>query len=194
MWKLIYLLIFIAILYALYLTYRPVKLRSIIGKYEKDLIKYPRTKSETKIINIFESITKEDFPTVNPSWLKWKGKTLELDGYCEKLKMAVEFSGPLHTNWFPSKESYVTYFNRIVKDIVKRKMCKKHNVNLIVIDYTIPDTTYRNYIISRLYDFGYIKDKPITYINKKKAEPFRNPQIEEELNLSVDINIASKIK
>lgn len=158
----------------------------------KDIKKYPRTKSEAFAIEILESITGEKFPTVNPDWLVWKGRTLELDGYSDKLKIALEFSGPLHTKWYPEMEPYEKYYERIVKDIVKRKLTKKHNVKLIVVDISLPKTQWRNYIMSRLYDIGIIEDKPLEYISEIIVKPYRNKQIEKEINLT-DIECAKKL-
>lgn len=150
----------------------------------KDLQKYPRTKSEAGVIKILEEITNEKFPTVNPDWLLWHGSKLELDGYSEKLKIALEFSGPLHTKWYPGKETYAKYFDRVMKDRIKKQLCEKNKVKLIVVDMSLPRVHWRNYLLSRLYDIGYIKDKPIMYILEQTTKPFRNKQLEKELGLN----------
>ena len=162
------------------------------GDETKNLKKFPRSKSEEFAIKILEEVTGEKFPTINPSWLVWRGKTLELDGYNKKLGIALEFSGPLHTKWFPEKESYIKYFDRIVKDIVKRKVCKNRGIKLIVIDCDLPQRHMRPYIISRLYDAKYIKTQPIDYILPQKATPFRNKQLEREFNLTQELKSARK--
>jgi hypothetical protein len=159
----------------------------------KDLNAHPRTKSEAEVVKILEELTGEKFPTVYPRWLVWRGKRLELDGYSQKLKIALEFSGPLHTKWFPATEPYEKYFERIVRDVAKRKLCKRHGVKLIVIDMTLPRHHWKNYLRSRLHDIGFIKDKPIEYIDKQKAVPYRNPHIEQELDLERELDAAKKI-
>ncbi len=157
----------------------------------KDLKQNPRSKSEKNTIQLLESITKRKFPTVNPDWLVWRGKTLELDGYDGKL--ALEFSGPLHTKWFPGVEPYEKYFDRIVKDIVKIKTCKLYGIPLIVIDSSLPSHHRRNYLLSRLWDLGLVTEEPVVYINEQTAVPYRNPQIERELNLAPLMEAAEKI-
>ncbi len=162
----------------------------------KDLSLYPRSKAEAGAVKELESILGVSCPTVNPDWLVWKGKTLELDGYChtkDGKKVALEFSGPLHTKWSPHKEPYEQYFARIVKDIVKRKMCKRHGVVLIVIDMTLPRYHFNAYIKSRLYDAGLLQDEPRNYIAYQKAKPFRNKQLEKELNLYGEIKAAKSL-
>ena len=150
----------------------------------KNLQKSPRSNSEALAIQFIEEITGERFPTAFPSWLKWNGKNLELDGYCKKLRIGLEFSGPLHTKWYSSTEPYQKYYERVIRDIVKQKLCAKNGVTLIVIDMSLPSHHWKNYIKSRLFDAGAINDKPMVYIDIQYPEPFRNPQIEEELGLS----------
>lgn len=159
----------------------------------KDLKKYPRSKSEQQAITLLEGITGEKFPSVNPSWLVWKGRTLELDGYNEKLKIALEFSGPLHTKWNPQYETYQKYFNRVIRDIVKKKLCKKHKVNLIVLDIALGPQHWRNYILSRLYDFGKLDAMPLPYIDVQKFEPYHNPHLETELGLKAELKAVCKL-
>lgn len=156
---------------------------------KKDLSAHPRTKSEARVIAVLEDIFRgHEFPTAYPSWLRWKGANLELDGYNEELGIALEFSGPMHTKWSPKQEDYYSYFTRVVRDIAKRKLCKKHGVHLIVIDMSLPTHHVRNYILSRLGDFGVQHSAAITagapgYIAEQTAVPFRNKQLEREFHL-----------
>jgi hypothetical protein len=163
------------------------------GDIVKDLRAAPRSKSEAAVIKIAEELLGCKLPTINPAWLLWEGKQLELDGYCAEDKIALEFSGPQHTKWYPEKESYIKYYQRITKDIVKRKLCKKRGVNLIVIDMTLPRTAWRDYLRARLHDWKPdVYEKPANYLVAQKAAPFRNEQIEREMRLE-SINIAKKL-
>ena len=168
----------------------------------KDLVKHPRTKSEARAVEILCAITSCDLPTAYPKWLVWKGKSLELDGYNEQKKIAIEFSGPLHTKWYSGKEPYENYFERITRDIVKKKLCAKNGVLLIVIDMSLPQHHWRNYMLSRLYDARWVdptkqnnilvEDQPSGYILEQIAIPFRNPQLERELNLESEMTRVEK--
>ena len=157
----------------------------------KNLITHPRSKSEAGIIKILEGIVGDSFPTVNPAWLIWKSKQLELDGYNAKHQLALEFSGPLHTKWFPDKEQYSEYFERIVRDVVKKRLCKKHGVKLIVVDSTLPRIHWYTYLKSRLNDIGFIPDKPFNYISEQVIPPFRNTHIEAELGIECEYSRAT---
>jgi hypothetical protein len=163
------------------------------GDVVKDLTKSPRSKSEAVAVDICEKIIGCKMPSINPAWLVWGGKTLELDGYCASKNIALEFSGPLHTKWMPNGESYVSYYQRIVKDIVKRKLCKRRGVLLIVIDMSLPREHWSDYIKSRLYDYNEkLYAKPHNYILIQKYKPFRNKTIEREMMLN-DLALAKKL-
>jgi hypothetical protein len=159
----------------------------------KDLKKHPRSKTESKIVCELEKITGEKFPTVNPSWLMWKGRTLELDGYNDKLKIAIEVDGWWHGHWESTKEPYKDYFERVVKDVVKTKICKRRGVYLIRVDSKLPSTHWRNYLLSRLYDAKWLKDEPLNYIKKQKYDTFRNDVIEKELGLDKEMAVAKAL-
>lgn len=159
----------------------------------KDLKLSPRSKSEARVIKYLEDITHESFPTIYPHWLIWMGARLELDGYCERLNCAMEFSGPLHTKWTPSKEPYTKYFARIVRDVVKRNTCKKRGVHFFTIDCSLPSIHWRNYVLSRLSDFGIASIHINLYIPEQIILPFRNEQIEHELGLQYEMELAENI-
>ncbi len=156
----------------------------------KDLRLHPRSKTEAKIITMLEEITHAKFPTVNPNWLCWKGKSLELDGYNAGLKLAIEVDGWWHHHWESDKESYKDYFERLIKDVVKNRLCKRKGVYLIRVDSKLPSRHWRTYLVSRLFDTGFIKEEPSGYIAKQHYESFRNEVLEAELGLLKDMEIA----
>ena len=160
--------------------------RGILRGQVKDLKEAPRSHSEDLIITLLEKLTGEKFPTVNPEWLVWNGATLELDGYCREKKLALEYQGPLHTKFFAKQESYTSYFNRVVKDVVKRRLCKKHKVYLIVVDQSLPRHLWNDYLRSRLFDAGFFTDRPARYIDKQIISPYRCEQVESELGLQYE--------
>lgn len=149
-----------------------------------------RTNSERKAIEILAKLTNKtikDYPTVRPKWLKdpVTNTCLELDGYNKYLKIAIEFSGPLHYKWYPRIESYNKYFQRIRRDILKIRLCKQHGICLIVLEAKLGEHNWRSYIESRLYDCN-MYNRPHKYIPLIKLNPYRDPIMERTLNLSID--------
>ena len=125
---------------------------------------------------IFETIFKKPFPRCRPKWLIGKkGRSLELDGYNNDLKMAFEYNGEQHykktifNDYTFLKKSFLELKER---DQIKVDLCSKNNVILIIIPYIVSDT------IKNLYKF----------IEKELIKVGR-------LEISIDINkINQKIK
>jgi|SRR5579875_517213 len=80
------------------------------------------------------------FTKVRPEWLKnpKTGKNLELDGYNEELKLAIEYNGMQHYIW-PNNfhKTYEQFLEQQERDKIKEKLCKLNNVHLIIIPYTV---------------------------------------------------------
>jgi hypothetical protein len=157
----------------------------------KDLQAHPRSKSEQSIIALLEKLTGKSFPTVYLPWLTWAGAQMELDGYNDSI--AIEYNGPHHTKWVPSREDYLVYYNRIIKDKAKIKLCARHGVGLIVVDYTIPRERWSAYLRSRLYDLGAIDARPPDYIDEVKVKPYRDRLLEKEMGLGAEMKALAKL-
>lgn len=81
----------------------------------------------------FEQIFKCEFPSVFPKWLKNKsGRSLQLDGFNENLKIAFEHQGEQHnvktTLYYKNDE---TFNKRKEYDEIKRVICKRQGITLI---------------------------------------------------------------
>lgn len=144
----------------------------------KDLKAHPRTKSEASVVELLESITGCKFPTVI---MNQGRQRFELDGYCARMHLAIEYQGPLHTKWYPAQEPYETYLARVLKDEEKKRACERAGIHLIVIDMTQHGPGLRLYLESRLSDLG-LRPRPNDYAPEKIVTPFRNPQLERELS------------
>jgi hypothetical protein len=130
---------------------------------------------EKLCIETLESIFKQSFVKIRPSWLLGVHHTpLELDCYNKDLKLAVEYNGPFHyePRFYPSRKQYE---DRIVNDKIKVSRCAKAKINLIVIPYTVTKHELYDYIISRLYDLGYQQHHKLpgdySYMDKQHLEP-----------------------
>lgn len=85
--------------------------------------------------------TKEKWKKIRPKWLpspSCDGYFLELDMYCKKLKMAIEYQGPHHyiknVGIFGLGKKQIL---KIIKhDFIKKEICEKRKIRLLVIDGT----------------------------------------------------------
>jgi hypothetical protein len=87
-----------------------------------------------RIVRIyFEHLFGKKFPKTRPLWLVSKsGSRLELDGYCEELRLAFEHQGTQHYKPFGSIT--LADVKRVQRrDAIKRRLCRKHGVRLVEI-------------------------------------------------------------
>ncbi|MCG2720071.1 MAG: hypothetical protein L6266_05090, partial [Nanoarchaeota archaeon] len=118
--------------------------------------------SERICRDIFETIFKKNFPKSRPKWLKNKRKyQMELDGFCKSLNLAFEYQGIQHfeENFFFHKK--FTLKQRKSDDKEKRKLCKLHNIKLIIVPFKIKQEDQPKYIIEKCKQLG-IKVPKIT--------------------------------
>lgn len=85
--------------------------------------------------SMFEELLRSKFPKKRPTWLRTKNSkaNMELDGYCEALKLAFEYNGEHHyMNIFENQLP----FQRIQdNDRRKSEICKDNGVDLISVPY-----------------------------------------------------------
>lgn len=118
-------------------------------------------KNEKKCREVFESIFGVSFPTVRPLFLKRaNGKSLELDGYNDKLKLAFEYNGAQHYKFSPRFHSSPKDFrDQQERDVEKRRMCLAAGVTLIEIPYTVKYQDLEAFIRRRLSDLKILNSK-----------------------------------
>ena len=82
---------------------------------------------------IFETQFQQSFSSIRPDWLKSEksGRNLELDGFCEDLKIAFEYQGRQHFS--NSTQFGGDYEFQYVRDKLKAQLCAEHGVQLITI-------------------------------------------------------------
>lgn len=103
---------------------------------------------------VFESLFGMKFQKSRPDWLlNEKGNRLELDGFCEKLKIAFEHNGKQHYS-----EKYHRGTHRLIEDdLIKIERCKQNGIALIVvpeIPSLIKFEDCVDFIISELEKYG----------------------------------------
>ena len=72
---------------------------------------------------------------------------MELDGYCEALKLAFEFNGPQHYVFYPKyHKTQMDFLDQLERDKLKLKLCKKHGITLIIVPYTLDYNAFQEFI------------------------------------------------
>lgn len=121
------------------------------------------------------------FPKVRPDFLKWKrNRNLELDGYCEKLKLAFEFDGRQHFQ--ETLYSSGMELSEIKgRDKFKDEILKNHGIALIRVRYDddlshLPDLIKSRVPPDRIdllaYDYCVDLDRNILFRNTDKLRRF----------------------
>lgn len=98
---------------------------------------------------VLELLLKNEFPKSRPAWLlNNQNQRMELDGYCEKLKLAFEYHGRQHYEVGHFSYNKQELLKRQQSDNLKRELCRLRGINLIEIPYTIPYQKIPLYLIN----------------------------------------------
>jgi hypothetical protein len=131
-----------------------------------------------------EIIFKKKFPKTKPNWLlNNSGNKMELDGYCEELKLAFEYHG--HQHYFNTTR--IKNYNlkqRKKDDRLKEELCKKNGLRLLIIPFTIPNDTKQKYIINECKKNGVELPKDIKWIDFKTLNVYRRDELKELQDLA----------
>lgn len=102
-------------------------------------------KSEEALRNVFCFTFSLPFVKCRPQWLlnPETNKSLELDGYCEELKIAFEYNGIQHYEYTDHfhRGDLANFEKQQRRDALKKELCEKNNIKLYVIDGRIYDHT-----------------------------------------------------
>lgn len=93
-------------------------------------------KTEDQVRKIFEEIFNKKFESIRPDFLKnpETGHNLELDGYCEELKIAFEYDGEWH--YIEHFASNIPLKKRKELDLLKSELCQLYGVTLYRVPFT----------------------------------------------------------
>ena len=117
--------------------------------------------SEKLCREILEEYTGLPFASIRPNWLKndVSGHNLELDGFCEDLRLAFEYQGKQHYEYIPFFHTKEGDFERQQeRDKLKLDLCKKHDIDVLIIPHTL---SYQNENELRIF----IKEELIKRLN-----------------------------
>lgn len=114
----------------------------------------PRSR-ENQMRNILERIFNNTFVHTRPSFLRnpETKRCLELDAYCEKLKIGCEFNGIQHQEYpNPFHSSRAQFEKQRQRDMLKIDLCKAHGVKLVTVPHTIQHNELEQYLRDQLHD------------------------------------------
>lgn len=104
---------------------------------------------ESECRRVAEMLTGKSFPKRRPNFLRNSitDANLEIDCYCDELKIGIEYNGRQHYQYVPhfhsSKDAFYTTKYR---DEMKSRLCKENGVKLIVVPYTVEVKDIENYL------------------------------------------------
>ena len=111
------------------------------------------SKGEKECRRVLEKIFNKPFPNHRPNFMKNEitNSNLELDCYCDELKLAVEYNGIQHYKYIPYFHSNKDKFrNQQYRDYIKRNLCEKNGITLIEVPYTVKINDIEKYLITAL--------------------------------------------
>lgn len=113
------------------------------------------SKGEIECRRVLEKIFKLPFPKKRPSFLQNtvinNGYNLELDCFNQDLKIAVEYNGRQHYDFIPFFHKNKDAFqNQQYRDYLKKSLCKKNNIILISVPYTVKHKHIESFLIKQL--------------------------------------------
>ena len=121
----------------------------------------PKSRSEKLCREILQEYTGLSFTSIRPNLLKndVSGHNLELDGFCEDLRLAFEYQGKQHDEYIPFFHRKEGDFERQQdRDKLKLDLCKKHDIDVLIIPHTL---SYQNENELRIF----IKEELIKRLN-----------------------------
>lgn len=128
-----------------------VKGRSMIAERRKVHGK-STNKNEEHCREIIERLTNRKFVSIRPNFLKnpETNRNLELDMYCEDMKVAFEYNGVQHYHFIPGgffhPNGEADFIKQQKRDRFKAKRCKEHGITLFVIPYTVKRDQHEEFI------------------------------------------------
>lgn len=139
---------------------------SFIIIYDKKKFLLPNfkriTNKEEKCREIFENIFNVKFQKIRPDFLKSKksNRNLELDGFNKDIVtnigkgLAFEYNGEQHYHFTPKYQKRIEDFHKqLERDKIKRDICKKQGIALIIIPYNVKFNNLNDFIINKLLKY-----------------------------------------
>lgn len=117
------------------------------------------SKGEEMCKSFIEFYFQKPFHKTRPEFLRnpVTGENLELDLYNAELRLAIEYNGSqhYHYNSFMHKNSRDKFQNQQYRDLIKNDLCKKADITLVIVPYTIPHNQIGSFLFSEFKRLGF---------------------------------------
>lgn len=118
--------------------YEPVEKKLYVNDKngDKRKLKINQKSFENRIRKILTNYFQKEFKSVRPSFLRnpLTNRNLEIDMFCEQLKLGCEFHGCQHIKFIPYFHKTEQKFkDQLLRDQLKARLCKEHGIKLIII-------------------------------------------------------------
>lgn len=108
---------------------------------------------EMECRRVAEMLTGKPFPKKRPDFLKntITDGNLEIDCYCDELKLGIEYNGAQHYKYIPYfHSSKDAFYNTKYRDDMKGRLCALNGVKLIIVPYTVAVNDIEAYLRERM--------------------------------------------
>ena len=118
------------------------------------------SKGEYVCKQVLERYFERPFVKCRPSFLynEVTNENLELDLYNEDINLAVEYNGKQHYEYVPylHQNSRDKFQTQRYRDEMKKNLCKKKNIPLIIVPYTVPLEKIPSFLKNEITKLGII--------------------------------------
>lgn len=104
---------------------------------------------EMECRRVAEKLTGKSFPKKRPDFLRndITRSNLEIDCYCDELKLGIEYNGIQHYQYNPHfHASKDAFYNLKYRDQMKTRLCAENGVKLIIVPYTVRIDDIEDYL------------------------------------------------
>ncbi len=137
--------------------FQSVPTQGIRADAELDRITPTRSKGEQICYDVLLEMTGKSFQKVRPDWLvnPITREPMEIDLYNDELKLGVEYNGKQHDeyNEFMHQGSRDKFRNQQYRDYLKKDICKRRGVYLIVVSHKTKHKDIRKFLVTQLRNF-----------------------------------------
>ena len=127
--------------------------KKVFGKGKMYYTNKRQNTREGYVRSILESIFRTPFKSVRPEWLlnPHTGRRLEIDCFCQSLRLCVEVDGRQHSQFLPHfHKTYQKFQDMRERDIMKAVMIRKRGLKLIRVPHTIGDDQLESYLLEQI--------------------------------------------